>query len=103
MIISGFLVQRLVGSSDILYVGSSESIGGVERTSRLWTYRYPNKLTNEARMRDYIERLAREGKVVFLYLCESPPNNMTVGDYESRLLQRYRDEHWELPPWNSSA
>ena len=79
MIVSSFLVHRLVGSSDILYLGSTESIGGVERTSRLWTYRYPNKLTNEARMRDYIERLARQGKAVFLYLCESPPNNMTVG------------------------
>ena len=93
--------QRLSGSSDILYIGATENVGGNEN-SRLWSYNYPNPGSNEARINEYIKKLIERGKTAFFYLCRSPPTGMSVREYEKYLLKRFREEHWELPPWNSN-
>jgi hypothetical protein len=101
LIVLDLSFPRLLGSSDILYIGSTVNIGG-NVNSRLWSYKYPASVSNEARISDYVKKLAGRERSVYCYFCRSPPNSMSVREYEMHLLESFRDDHWELPPWNSS-
>jgi hypothetical protein len=93
--------QRLSGSSDILYIGSTENLGGNEN-SRLRSYNYPSPRSPEERVNEQINKLLDRGNTVFFCLCQSSPMGMSAPEHEEHLLKRFREEHWELPPWNSS-
>jgi len=43
------------------------------------------------------------GDSVSLRLCEQPPDGYSSHQYEGNLLKKFREEHWELPPWNSQG
>jgi hypothetical protein len=92
-------VSRLQGVSNILYVGKSEAFGA--KNGRLWNYQTAT-VNNETeyRVREGAKRLIQKGDSVFLRKCVTPPNEMTIGAYESYLLGKYENEHWELPPFN---
>lgn len=50
--------------------------------SRLWSYKYPASISNEARISDYVKKFADRGRSVYNYFCRSPPNSMSVREYE---------------------
>lgn len=93
-------IARLQGTSDILYIGQTEKLGG--ENNRLWNYHYavPANRT-EYRVRECVKRLLSNGDAVSLRICPIPPNGLTVKQYESQLLSGYRDDHCEAPPLNS--
>jgi hypothetical protein len=93
-------IPRLQGASDILYIGQTEKLGG--ENNRLWNYHYavPANVT-EYRVRECVRRLVSNGDAVSLFICPTPPDGLTVKQYESQLLSRYRDDHCEAPPLNS--
>ena len=105
IIASSYPIHRLKGTSDILYIGQTGNLGG--DNGRLWNYCYAQNGTNDWRITDYVQKILNRGYSVLFYYCQSPPNRKSVRDpvrdYESYLLGKYRDEHWELPPWNSQG
>ena len=95
-------IPRLNDSSDILYIGYTENLGG--ENGRLWNYRYATEGNgNDFRIREYARRLVERGDSVSLRLCEQPPDGYSSHQYEGNLLKKFREEHWELPPWNSQG
>ncbi len=101
IIASSCSIPRLEGRSNILYIGQTESLGG--ENGRLWNYNYAQNGTNDWRIKQYSQEMCKRGSSVFLYICTTPPAGKTIKGYESFLLEQYREEHWELPPWNSQA
>jgi hypothetical protein len=100
MLVCNRQISRLQGTSDILYIGQTEKLGG--ENNRLWNYHYavPGNKT-EYRVRECVRKLVSNGDAVSLRACPKPPGGLTVKQYESQLLGRYRDDHCEAPPLNS--
>ena len=82
---------RLKGESDILYVGSTDDLHqrivnnywrgrGGETTKRIRNYLFS---------KNYLSQVE-----VSWVVCQSPKN------LEAKILERYENEHHELPPWN---
>src|SRR6266852_6946916 len=97
LLVCGSPIPRLQDASDILYIGHSSIFGGTT-SSRLWNYRNAGKNTQEYRLMEIVGDLGSDGVTVSLHVCQEPPDGQTVREYESQLLSRYREEHWELPP-----
>jgi len=95
IMVSGKKFGRLIGTSDILYIGSTDDLG----KRRLWNYKYKT-IKQEERIHDLSVRLVKLGISVTLQVCQSPPDSRSVQEYESYLLSKYEEEHLELPPWN---
>jgi hypothetical protein len=81
---------RLQGESDLFYIGSTESKGGLRQ--RLLAYFHPGRTqwTNQ-RINDYLRKYRME---VAWCPCGEPTN------LEHDLLRRYLKDHDELPPFN---
>ena len=99
MIALSCAIPRLMGTSDILYIGQSKDLG-IENSGRLWNYKNAQSGSNDWRIKNYTQRLIARGHAVSFYICQTPPNGMSVKEYEKCLLSRFRKEHWELTPWN---
>ena len=101
LIVCDRLIHRLQGASDILYIGQTKILGG-SNTSRLWIYNNPTKNTGDAWIKELVGRLAADSTQVAFLICPEPPAGQTVKDYETQLLRRYKEDHWELPPLSHS-
>ena len=101
VLISSCPIHRLNDASDILYIGQTQNLGG--DNGRLWNYCYAQNGTHDRRIKDYAQKIIDSGCSVLFFYCQLPPNGQSVKDYELFLLRKYRDEHWELPPWNSQG
>lgn len=102
IIVFSYPIPRLMETSDILYIGSSNDLGK-PNAGRFWNYHFAQKGLKDWQMKNYIQTLVQHGNSVFLYLCKTPPNNKSVQDYERSLLRKFKKEHWELPPWNAQG
>jgi hypothetical protein len=89
---------RLKGESRILYIGSTGMLGGDSDSCRLRIYRYPNgQHARELRRRTEL-LIASGAAVTFQWKDVATKDEATL--LESVLLERYAEEHWELPPFN---
>lgn len=90
---------RLRGVSDVLYIGETGELGGDSEKCRLRIYCYPNG--DHARMlRAGVAALIAEGKKV-AFRWQYVASKGDAEAEETRLLERYRSDHRELPPFNS--
>lgn len=81
---------RLQGESDILYIGSTTSDGGLKQRLMQYFHPGPTQWTNR-RLNDFLKKYPME---IASCPCEEPKN------LEHDLLRRYLSEHDELPPFN---
>jgi excinuclease UvrABC nuclease subunit len=81
---------RLRGESDILYIGSTESHGGLKQRFSHYLHPGPTQWTNQ-RIHDLSKRYPLE---IAWFVCDNPIN------IENSLLKQYLSEHDELPPLN---
>ncbi len=84
------IIGRLQGESDILYIGSSKSKGGLRQRISQYFHPGPTQFTNR-RIRDLTERYPME---IAWFPCDEPVN------IENNLLRQYISDHDELPPLN---
>jgi hypothetical protein len=89
----GQLFGRLSGVSDILYVGSAESKGGLRQ--RLQQYFHPGR-TQWTNLR--IKELTKKYQMEVTWCPYDEPKNL-----EHELLRRYLKDHEELPPLNHAS
>jgi hypothetical protein len=92
---------RLRGRSRLLYIGSTGQLGGNSQSCRLRIYCYPNG-RHALEMKRRTELAIATGAVLSLSWkrLESSP---AAKAEESILLNRYLQEHHELPPFNAHA
>lgn len=90
---------RLRGSSDILYIGETGELGGDSQKCRLRIYQYPNGDHALELRRGIAALLASKERVTFRWRYLETKADARAE--ERRLLQGYREEHLELPPFNS--
>lgn len=89
----GQLFGRLSGVSDMLYIGSAESKGGLRQ--RLQQYFHPGQTQwTNLRIKELTKKYQME---IAWYPCEEPKN------LEHELLRHYFEEHDELPPLNHAS
>lgn len=86
----GKLVCRLRGESDIFYIGSTTSKGGLKQRLMQYFHPGPTQWTNQ-RINSFLKKYAME---VAWCPCSEPTN------LEHELLWRYLADHDELPPFN---
>lgn len=86
----GKLVCRLRGESDILYIGSTTSQGGLRQRLMQYFHPGPTQWTNQ-RLNSFLKKYAME---VAWCPCGEPTN------LEHDLLRKYMIDHDELPPFN---
>lgn len=99
MLTLGRRFGRLRGSSNILYIGQTGELGGDTQKCRLRIYRYPNGDHARKLRRAVEELLASNERVAFGWRLLATKEDAEAE--ESRLLQVYRQEHLELPPFNN--
>jgi hypothetical protein len=89
---------RLVGSTNVLYVGSTLRLGGATDGSRLYSYRYATHLHSKT-MRERAAQLMAAGFTITLrwWLV---PDEVTARAEEKRLLRQHLSEHLEYAPFN---
>jgi hypothetical protein len=93
-------IARLQGASDILYIGQTGKLGGLN--NRLWNYHTAvSANVTEYRVMECVRKLVSNGDTVSLRIAATPPDGLTVSQYESQLLGQYRNDHCEAPPFNS--
>jgi hypothetical protein len=83
-------IGRLHGESDILYIGSNNSKGGLKQRFSQYLHPGPTQWTNR-RMQDLAKKYSME---VAWFVCDNPVN------VENSLLKQYVNDHDELPPMN---
>ena len=92
---------RLIGSTNVLYIGSTTLLGGLSVGARLYSYRY----SPQSQPKDIRERVAAVqaggNKVTLKWLLVSSENEARA--IESRLLSEYRKQHLEYPPFNGKG
>jgi len=81
---------RLQGQSDILYIGSTKSEGGLRQRFYHYLHPGPTQWTNH-RIHDLLKRYPME---IAWFVCDNSVN------LENSLLKQYISEHDELPPLN---
>lgn len=81
---------RLRGQSDILYIGSTESEGGLKQRFSHYLHPGPTQWTNQ-RIHNLLRRYPME---IAWFVCDNPVN------LENNLLKQYISEHDELPLLN---
>jgi hypothetical protein len=92
---------RLQGQSRILYIGKTGRLGGDSQSCRLRIYRYPNG--NHARELRRRSALLTDRGIVVLLKWKYVDSSDEATAEESRLLSEYKNEHGELPPFNSKS
>ncbi len=83
-------IGRLKGESDILYIGSNQSEGGLKQRFSHYFHPGPTQWTNR-RVHDLMEKYSME---IAWFVCKNPVN------LENSLLKQYVKDHDELPPIN---
>jgi len=86
----GKLVGRLRGESDILYIGSTTSQGGLRQRLMQYFHPGPTQWTNQ-RISSFLEKYTMD----VAWCPSSEPINL-----EHDLLRKYLADHDELPPFN---
>lgn len=84
---------RLLGESDILYIGSNEG-GGTINDRLIKNYLKGTGGRTTRRIHHY---LFRKDYVKKVSVCWIITRNF---QFEKELLERYEEQHDELPPWN---
>lgn len=87
-------VHRLVGQSDIIYVGSATNTNGLNGRIRQYFHPGPTQRTNQRVLAAIAE--SNEFELSFVE-CATTEDAKGL---EKHLLSRYADEHSELPPLN---
>jgi hypothetical protein len=93
--------SRLLGTTQILYIGQTGRLGGESDRSRLYGYRYPSG--NHGRLiRTKADRLIALGyEITFRWkVVESEEESKRL---EADLLQMHLSEHLEFPPFNGKS
>ena len=84
---------RLRGESDIVYIGSASGRGGIRQRLYFHLHPGPSQLTN-------LRSKQLQGRVHLQVACVPEPNPVK---FETKILDQYLEDHWELPPLNRSA
>jgi excinuclease UvrABC nuclease subunit len=91
--VGGQRFGRLRGESDILYIGSATSQGGLKQRLQQYFSPGPTQWTNK-RINEFAKKYSME---VAWCLLNEPKN------FEDELLRQYLKEHDELPPFNYAS
>lgn len=84
---------RLKGKSDLLYIGSTEANNGLKQRLKQYLNPGPTQWTNLR-----INKLLKKYNVEVSWCLSNEPRNL-----EHQLLNRYLNEHDELPPFNHAG
>lgn len=97
-LILGKRFSRLIGATQVLYIGQTGRLGGDSDRSRLYGYKYPSGKHGRL-IRSKADRLIALGHEITLRwkIVESEQESKFQ---EARLLQMHLDEYLELPPFN---
>lgn len=92
---------RLIGTTQVLYIGQTGRLGGDSDSSRLYGYRYPSGKHGRL-IRSKSDKLIALGNEIALRwkVVETEEESKLL---EARLLQMHLDEHLEFPPFNGKA
>jgi hypothetical protein len=85
--------------TDILYIGETKHLGGIDSNCRLWDY-HTKATQHEADIIERIREMGDAGKLVDIYWCCSLPKKHIHKEIEKHLLRQYREEHGRLPMLN---
>jgi len=88
--VAGKSFGRLHGESDIFYIGSTTSEGGLRQRLMQYLHPGPTQWTNQ-RLNEFLKKYQME---VAWCICREPVN------FEHDLLRQYLNDHDELPPFN---
>lgn len=92
---------RLIGSTQVLYVGQTSRLGGDSDRSRLYGYRYPSGKHGRL-IRSKADRLTELGhQITFRWVIVGSKDD--AKEIERKLLEMHLKEHLELPPFNSKS
>lgn len=86
---------RLKGSSDILYIGKTNTKGGFKTRMKQYFNPGPSQLTN-IRINNFLNN--NHVFMEILFLKDNDPESL-----ERDLLKKYMEEHLELPPFNRNS
>jgi hypothetical protein len=82
--------------TDILYIGETKHLGGIESNCRLWDYE-TKATSHEANIVEKIQEIEASGKPVYVYWSCKIPQLQTHKEVEKQLLQQFKKEHGQLP------
>ena len=85
---------RLMGSSDIIYIGSAINNDGIRSRVRHYFHPGPTQLTSQ-RINSLFSRIL---DLEISWVTETPTN--LARGLETQLLEIYKGDHIELPPLN---
>lgn len=85
--------------TDILYIGETKHLGGIDSNCRLWNY-HTKATQHEADIIKRIREMEDAGKTVYIYWCCKLPEKRTHKEIEKNLLRQYKEEHGRLPMLN---
>lgn|SRR4030043_1881145 len=87
-------IRRLIGQSDIFYIGSAVNVNGIKGRIRQYFHPGPTQSTNKR----VLALLDTMGNLEISFsVCSS---SIEAKDLEKRLLMQYEKDHHELPPLN---
>ena len=88
---------RYKGESDIVYIGSTVSSGGLKRRIRL--YFHPGQTQHTSQR---IHKMLRQIHTLEIsWICSL--SGVDARRIEKKLLTQYHSDHFELPPFNRQA
>lgn len=85
--------------TDILYIGETKHLGGIDGNCRLWDY-HTKATQHERSIIERIKETEDAGKIVDIYWCCSLLEGHRHKEYEKHLLRQYSKEHGRLPMFN---
>lgn len=92
---------RLLGDSQVLYIGQTGQLGGDSDRSRLYGYRYPSG-GHSRLIRSKAAQLLAIGHMITFHWAVVEDQD-TSRRIEAALLQMHLDEHLEFPPFNGKS
>ncbi|WP_444913292.1 hypothetical protein [Microbulbifer sp. PAAF003] len=101
-IVSDVSFGRLVGTSNVLYIGKATCLGGDGDNTRLYGYRYQPSNSRDGRIRELAMRAAEHGhnlKLKWLVMDSAE----SAATKETELLRGFMRLHLEVPPFNSKV
>lgn len=90
--------SRLIGKSNVLYIGSSLHLGGKTDIARLYSYRFSPQPHSKA-IRERAQAMIQAGHTVLLRWLEVSSVEQ-ARTKERELLAQHLSEHLEYPPFN---
>jgi hypothetical protein len=88
--------------TDIIYIGSTKHLGGIESNCRLWDY-HTRATQHEREIVEHVRALdAKAGEPVKIYWTHKFPHNYSHRQYEKQLLRRFAEDHGGPPRLNKS-